>query len=192
MSTNPSATAPSTDTSTTESGSGSPYAGRNWWGEDVDGTDDQTGHDTTGATASEQAAWKAHRLLANSAPALCGLARKDGIDIELTAPDAYPPADPVASQLTAVRVNEETGALAGGFGTWVELGDQPRDTFMEIVEACLDLWRARESLRDRECDRLREQARQQKAAQDTSDVDIIADLTLAVTSPGSVEDYYED
>ena len=71
MSTDTPATAPSTDTTS----SGSPYAGRNWWGEDVDGTDDDlTGHDTRGASASEQAAWKAHRLLAHSTPALCGLA----------------------------------------------------------------------------------------------------------------------
>lgn len=172
----------------------SPYRRDNWWGYDRDGTDADTdaGHDASGVTTEDQGAFVAHKILRDQAPLLCGRSLDErGEKIELSDPVAYPPADPVADQRHAARVNAETGDMNWGYSTWVQLDDLPARTFYDVVEDCLALWRYRHDLVDRECDRLRAYARSEKSKQDTSDDEIIGELIVAILSPGAVEDGLE-
>lgn len=178
----------------------------NWWGQQTDDlatdSDQPSGHDTRmdgspRGYAEMQSRWKAFDILRDTTAKLCGeaLSTGKGEEIELTDAELVPPVGKHKREdqchFWGVRANPETGAMTGGYGTWVRLKDRPRERFMEIVEICLELWQQSSdaSISSREADALRSKADQLKSIESLSDQQILTHLIRAVIAPVPVTEY---
>lgn len=175
------------------------YTRTNWWGEDVDGTDNHptshAGHDAEPIPGykKDRAKWKSHDILTDTATKICGAKKTEGEVVQLTEPDYYPPVRDRGRNTTGSRINPIDGYISGGVSTWVAFDELPANEFLDVVNDCIIWWNHVEEggLSQSFKDKLYNYASVMKSRQKTEDQEILADLLYAVRYPKQADDHLD-